>query len=65
MAQYIGFAETPQKYLLGAILSDIEAKVELPHIKSVWFDERGSKIVTAANELFLEGKEISLLTLVQ
>lgn len=65
MAQYLGFAETPQKYLLGAILSDIEAKVELPHIKSVWFDERGSKIVTAANELFLEGKEISLLTLVQ
>ena len=65
MAQYLGFAETPQKYLLGAILSDFEAKVELPHIKSVWFDERGAKIVTAANELFLEGKEITLLTIAQ
>lgn len=60
----IAYALDAEEYILGAIMHEKEAQAELPYLKPVWFSERGSKIITAACELFIGGGEVTLLTLV-
>jgi replicative DNA helicase len=61
----IPYAKDAEEYILSGILVDKEHLSSLPYLKPVWFSEKGSKIITAANELYVDGKDVTLLTLVK
>lgn len=63
--EHIPYAKDAEEYILSGLLVDKEHLSSLPYLKAVWFSEKGSKIITAANELYLDGKDVTLLTLVR
>jgi len=63
--EHIPYAKDAEEYILSGILVDKEHLSHLPYIKPEWFSENGGKIITAANELYLDGKDVTLITLVK
>jgi len=63
--EHIPYAKDAEEYILSGILVDKEHLSHLPYLKPEWFSENGGKIITAANELYLDGKDVTLITLVK
>jgi len=63
--EHIPYAKDAEEYILSGVLADKQHLSELPRLKPEWFSESGGKIIAAANELYLDGKDVTLITLVK